>query len=291
MARILLLETNVGSERYRDGTGELWYASCVAKELAQVVRRLGHEVIEVEAPSPAAANTAIAQYKPHVVWWVGHGSQNATTLERVELWIRAAPDYNVDILNDTVACAESCLTGAYLGPYLVTARTCRAYLGYRDKYYLPTCPDDYPCQCRGDNPYGVRPELWGVIVRSTHDATFHFVIGLAKGMNVAEAFYYSIDRFNYWIDYLNRVVPRDSSEAAVIRTAIWILSNNKSVQVLRAKDLNIEIPVPVATQVLRSLVFGVAASAAAFMFTGDPAASLAAGALSSAVYRKLLQLY
>lgn len=291
MARILLLESNIGAYMFGDGTGELWYASCVAKELAPVVRGLGHEVIEVEAPSPEAANTAIAQYRPHLVWWIGHGSENVTTLERVELWISAAPDYNVDILNDTVACAESCLTGVYLGPYLVTARACKAYLGYRDLYYFPWCGTDYPCQCRGDNPHGVRPEIWSVIVRSMHDATFHFVIGLARGMSVSEAFNYSIARFDYWIDYLSRVAPRDSTEEAVIRTAIWVLAHDKSVQVLRAKDLGTRIPVPVLAQALRSLALGAAASAAAFMLTLDPVISAASGALASvAVHRRLLQL-
>jgi len=208
VGRFLLLEANIGRIRFADGTGELWYASCVAKELAEQIRAAGHEVIEVVSPSPQVANAAVLQYRPHAVWWVGHGSENATSLENAAVWI-TAPGYNVDILNNTIACAESCLTGAYLGKFLVEQRGCLSYLGYTKDYYFVWCGPEVPCQCKGENPWGVRPELWSLMVRSMHDATLHFLIGLARGMNVRQAFEHSLKRFDYWISYFSGATPRD----------------------------------------------------------------------------------
>jgi len=289
LARFLLLESSVGNFSYPDGTGELWYASCVARELANQIRSLGHEVIEVVSPSPESANAAIGMYRPAVVWWVGHGGSDATTLEYMRLWIKA-PDYNVDILNGTIACAESCSTGAYLGKFLVQNRGCRAYLGYSQEYTFMWCGPDYPCQCRGDNPYGVRPEVWSAIIRATHDATFHFVIGLAMGMNVRQAFDLSLQRFDYWINHLYSVTPASGSEAAVIRAAIWALASNKDIQVLYAKDVGAIVVSGAPTlPLLSSAALGALTYLVSLPATGNNMVSAALGALATgaSIYRYL----
>jgi hypothetical protein len=283
MGRFLLLEGNVGYTRFPDGTGELWYASCVARELANQIRAMGHEVVEVVSPTPEMANTAISQYRPNAVWWVGHGSTDTTTLENVAVWIKA-PSYNVDILNNTIACAESCLTGAYLGKFLVEQRGCLSYLGYSREYYFLWCGPRMPCQCRGDNPWNVRPELWELMVRSMHDATFHFMIGLARGMNVKQAFNLSLSRFDYWINYFASVTPRDDSEAAVIRTAMWVLQWDKSVQVLYAKSEGITVPRPAPPPLIRAAGIGALASLVALPISGDARFSAALGAAVAGAY-------
>ena len=91
MAKFLFLLCEYG--RYQ----ELKYASCVARRIADEIRRLGHQVILVERPSPSDANEAIKRHKPDVVWWVGHGNVDVTTLERLRVWIKA-PNYNTDVL-------------------------------------------------------------------------------------------------------------------------------------------------------------------------------------------------
>jgi hypothetical protein len=288
MGIFLLLEANIGKVMFDNGTGELWYASCVARELAPQIRAAGHSVIEVESPSPEAANTSIERYKPNVVWWVGHGSTDSITLENVALWIKA-PGYNVDVLNSTIACAESCLTGAYLGKFLVEQRDCLAYLGYISEYLFPWCGSRTPCQCSGENPWGVRPDVWSAIVRSTHDATFHFVIGLARGMNVKQAFDFSLNRFDYWINYLSSIPPADEYESATIRTAIWILSSNRDIQVLYAKDVGIVVPGVSIHPLLSSAALGALTYLVALPMTGSNTASAALGALATGVsiYRYL----
>jgi len=238
MAKFMFLETEYG--RYR----ELLYASCVAKRIADEVRKLGHEVIEVQRPSPSDANDAIRREKPDVVWWVGHGNANTTTLERVQVWIKA-PDYNTDILNGMGACALSCLTGRYLGKYVTEERDCKAYLGYRDLFYFMWCADPwrYNCACQGRNPWEVRPELWKKMVECMHEANLYWVLGLAKGMTAKEAYDFSIQRFNYWINYFENVKPKDKNEASVIRTVLWVLTHDRDCQVLYG-DPNWKVPVP-----------------------------------------------
>jgi len=238
MAKILILETEYG--RFR----ELWYSSCVAKEYVPTLKATGHEIIEVSKPYPADANRVIADKKPDLVWWCGHGSWTATTLERVRLWIRK-PDFNTDILNDRVGLAESCKTGAELGPYLTTKKKCISYLGYKGSYWFMWCADPYHynCACSGRNPWGVREKIWAKLVRSMHDATFHFVLGLAKGMTTGEANEYSLKKFDEWIKYCEDIKPKDAREARVIRTTIWVLKTDKDHQVLCGKTDH-KIPPP-----------------------------------------------
>lgn len=231
MGRIMFLECEYG--RFR----ELAYASCVAKQAAEyIARNTAHQVIEVPRPSPEEANNAIRRYKPHVVWFVGHGNRDAVTLERVQLWIRA-PDHNTDILRDTIVCAESCLTGAYLGEYLVRSRGCRAYLGYKDPYWFLWCEGGGTnCPCSGDNPYGVRKEVWKILVESMHKATVTFVVSLAAGKDVYEANADSLKMFDKLIDEISRIRPENEAEASIIETCRWVLSMDKSAQVLYSSD-------------------------------------------------------
>jgi len=226
---------------------ELLYASCVARKIADKIKMLGHEVILIERPSPQNANDAIAKYKPDVVWWVGHGSENSTTLEYVQLWIQA-PNVNTKILDGTIACAESCLTGVYLGKYVTEKEKCRAYLGFREEFWFMWCndPQYYNCACQGKNPWGVREELWAKMVECMHEACLYFVYGLAQGMTAKDAANYSAQRFAYWITYFTNVEPKDEEEAAVIWATIWTLMIDVSAMVLHG-DLNATVPVTPVT--------------------------------------------
>jgi len=232
MAKILFLETEYGkksnTERYRD----LWYASCVAKEIAAKCKELGHNIIEVSKPSPDDANKTIKKEKPDACWWVGHGNETTTTLEKVEVWISTT--YNTEILNDVGACALSCLTGKQLGNFLTTEKKCPAYLGYSSFFWLMWCNDSkyYNCACMGTNPLGVREELWRKMVTCMHESTLYYVLGLAEGKNAGEANEYSKTRFAYWIKYLEDIEPKNDTEAGVIETTIWCLNNDLKVQVL-----------------------------------------------------------
>lgn len=292
MARFLLLESNVGKVRYSNGTGELWYSSCVARELAKQIKELGHEVIEVVAPSPEAANAAIHSYKPDVVWFVGHGLEDRTSLELAKLWIKA-PDYNVDVVRGTVVCAESCLTGAYLGKYVVSNGGASAYLGFTKEVMFIWCGEKVPCQCSGENPWGVRPEVWQVIVKAPHDAIFHFVIGLAKGLSLKQAYELAYNRFNYWIDYLSKIRYASDAEAAIARVAIWSLAWDANAMVLYARDASSSVvrvqapavqPQAVAApspSIARPVAVGATVGLFALPVTGDARAALILGGLAT----------
>ena len=238
MAKILFLETEYG--RYR----ELWYASCVAKKIAAKCRELGHDVIEISKPLPSDANRVIEKEKPAVCWWTGHGNETTTTLENVKVWISTT--FNTEILNDVGACALSCLTGRQLGKFLTTEKKCPAYLGYSNLFWFMWCGDPkyYNCACMGKNTWGVREELWRKIVECMHESNLYYVLGLAEGKNAGEADEYSKTRFAYWIEYLEDIDPENATEAAVIKTVIWVLNNDKNVQVLHG-DPNWKITPPV----------------------------------------------
>ena len=214
---------------------ELSYSSCVAEKIAEKVRMLGHDVILVRRPTPEVANEAIKNYKPDVVWWVGHGDIDKTTLENIELWI--STDYNVQILDNVIACALSCFTGKYLGRYLVENYNCLAYLGYTTEFWFIWCNEaKYDnCACTGKNPFGIDEDLWYKLVICNHEANLYFVLGLAKRMSVRRAKEYSLERFKFWIDYFENVEPKDKEENAVIRTCIWCLNNNMKATVLYSK--------------------------------------------------------
>lgn len=280
MSRFLFLESDVGECR------ELLYASCVAKEIASAVRRLGHEVVEVEKPSPSDANAAIMAENPDVVWWVGHGNTEATTLEDVELWIRK-PDLNTEILNGRTACALSCSTGP-LGRYLTETKKCNAYMGYNDLFYFAWCESKcgmyYNCACQGTNPWGVREEVWVELVKSMHEATLHFVLGLAQGKNAGDAYRLSMDRFLYWIQRFEAVEPESGAEASVIAMTVWSLQHDMSCQVLHGEP-RWGAPLPPRRKML-PLLAGIAAGGAAGYLTGNPVIGLGIGTATAYITYK-----
>jgi hypothetical protein len=122
------------------------------------------------------------------------------------------------------------------------------------------------------------------MVRSMHDATFHFVIGLARGMNVRQAFNFSLSRFDYWINYFASVTPSSDEEAAVIRNLIWYLQHDKSIQVLYAKGEGIVVPGPAPSPLIRAAGLGALASLVALPVSGDASLSAVIGAAVVGAY-------
>jgi len=250
--KILFLESVSG--RY----DELKYATCVAKKYASELRKKGHEVIEIERPSPKQANEAIKKYKPDVVWWVGHGSKDRATLEKIKLWISTT--HNLQILKDTIAVAHACFTGLQLGPKAVkTGAT--AYLGYTKELWFQWCndPEYYNCACSGKNPYGIRPEVWKKILISSHVGTLTFIKSLAEGKDLKTAFDDSIKAFEKYEDELKKIKPSNQSEASIIRVQLWALDNNKGAQVLYIRKTGEKAEVKTSNKIrpLKSLmIFG-----------------------------------
>jgi len=205
MAKFLFLECKYGLN------DELWFASCWAKEIANAIRQLGHEVIEIESPSVEVANTTIAEYKPDVTWHASHGYCCTNSLEKLEIWISTPlnkcyvlgePEKGCkleqyeDVFSGMVINALSCLTGQYLARHLTMHHGCIAYLGYIDLFFLNYMEG---CACGCIIP-GVRNEVIAASFICTVDANLHFCLGLAVGMSIREAYEYSLQRFNEWIE-------------------------------------------------------------------------------------------
>jgi len=223
--RILFLESHRG--RYE----ELKYASCVAKKFAEELRRKGHDVIEIERPTPEQANEAIKRYRPDIVWFVGHGYADRATLEEVREWITISR--NIDILRNTVTVAHSCLTGIRLGKEAVR-RGAVAYLGYTEEFWFLWCDDErnYNCACEGRNPYGARQEVWRKLVTYPHYPPLVFLREVAGGRDLKSAFDESIETAKRLIKELESITPASPSEGAMIKVAVWSLDGNKDSQVL-----------------------------------------------------------
>jgi len=231
--RFLFLETMNGVKGC-----ELWYASCVAKRIAKEISRLGHIVLEIERPTAQDAVKAIREFNPDVVWWVGHGNKGVTTLERLSVFISSSKcpnnkgDVNLDILSGRIANALSCLTASCLGA-VVTEYGAKAYYGYEKEFWFMWCgcPTQYGCACGAYNPWKpeVRDEILKIIMECMHEANLYFTLGIAQGMTPEEAFWYSIDRFNYWINVLEKIEPISDREAALIASAIRLLEIDRSI--------------------------------------------------------------
>ena len=216
---------------------ELTYASCVARKFAEEIKKK-HTVIMVEDPDPKTANLVIKRYRPDVVWWVGHGNPNTTTLKDVAVWIQA-PEYNTDILNGVIACAMSCLTARVLGKYVTKNKKCKYYVGYNDVIWFNWCNDEkyFNCACSGRNPYQIRQELWKNIIECVFDANLYFVKGLSDGKSVEDAYKMCYDRYNYWIDYFDNVETEGEHEFAIVRVTVWSLKHDRDALRLLGGDV------------------------------------------------------
>ena len=216
---------------------ELNYASCVAvKYVAPSISKMGHDVRVVLDPSPKEANENISEFKPDVVWWVGHGNKSVTTLQDVKFWIGDAEhcdnvNYtgNREVLKGTIADAHSCYTACCLGKSLTERYGCRYYLGYVDKFLFMWCGCEKSCACGYSNPTTCRDVVLTYCMIAPHDANLYFVIGLAKGMSPEKAYGYCLNRFNQWIDVLSRINPINPEEAAMLAAAVHVMKYDASI--------------------------------------------------------------
>lgn len=245
MATFLFLECYQGSSIPAD----LYYASCVAREVASKIRATGHTVIEVLSPTPQDANSTIQRYNPDVIWFVGHGNRCITTLENMAKWISVensevyCDNFNAEIVNGKIVNALSCLTGQVLGPKLVSEHGCNAYLGYEDEFYFLICTDN-PCPCGNPKPEGIRKEVWEAALKCVHESNLYFCYGLAQGMTTDEASEYSYNRYYEWIDYFENIEPQNEDEESIINVAIQLLWYNSSIQRLYETSTPPPLPPP-----------------------------------------------
>jgi len=223
--KFLFLETFNGSNGC-----ELYYASCVAKKIAQMVKELGHEVIEVDRPSPADANNAIKTHRPDIVWWVGHGNADSTTLEKVQYWITTTK--NQSILDGTIADALSCITARNLGKLLTKSYGCKYYLGYYSEFWFVwcQCPNTTGCACGEHTPSGVRKKVAEYAFSCMHEANLYFILGLAKGFTPEQAHWYSLERFEQWIKFWKSFEPQNNKENSLIASVLQVLKIDKPIQ-------------------------------------------------------------
>ena len=232
---------------------ELEYASCVARDIiAPKIAEGGHEVRVVNSPTPEDANRHIAEFKPDVVWWVGHGSQGATSLERVKIWIsdKQCPhnygDKNKEVLKGKIANALSCHTAACLG-LRQTEGGVRYWLGYKKPFWFIWCycPQTWGCACGRYNPNPkVRDEVNRQVMICMHDANLFFCVGLAKGFTPEQAHGYSLMRFDKWIEHFEQFEPQTPEEASIVAMAVRVLKMDRPVQVLESGGREVEAETP-----------------------------------------------
>jgi len=247
--RILFLESEHG--RY----SELKYASCVASRYAEELRKKGHEVYEVRRPTPDEADAKIRELKPDVIWFVGHGDPDKATLENIRLWVRSTND--LWQFRGRVVVAHSCLTGIELGKAAV-AKGAVAYFGYKDEMWFVWCDESkYPnCACSGENPYGVRPEVWMKLVTYPHHPPLEFLTAVAEGKDFKEAFDHSLAVTDKLVAELQSIQPLSQQEASMIKVTEWALEGNRDDQVLyrRTAEMGVETEQALSKTLARMLI-------------------------------------
>jgi len=228
--RFLLLETRRGNKC------ELEYASCVARRIAKAIRREGHDVMEVDSPSPSDADEAISSYNPDHVWFIGHGNSCLATLENVNLWVSSercgCQEKNTDALSGVSANALSCTTAKCLGKKLTKFHGNSWYLGYYDSFVFIFCGcnQTWGCSCGRYNPYKIRDEVNRNAVTCMHESNLFFTLGLAKGYKEDEAHGYSLNRFSQWIKHWEEFEPNNDKEASLANLANTVLRKDKKLQ-------------------------------------------------------------
>jgi len=220
---------------------ELNYASCVAvKYIAPAIARMGHSVKVVLDPTPDQANKIIKEFKPDIVWWVGHGAKSVTTLEDVKFWIGDHDhcdqfnfNENKEVLKGVIADAHSCLTAACLGKSLTKNYGCKYYLGYTDKFLFMwcACQHTWGCACGYYNPAKgvIRDIVLSYCMMAPHEANLQFTVALSRGMSPEQAYGYCLERFDQWIKLLSSITPQNHQEAAMLMAAIHILKYDKTI--------------------------------------------------------------
>ncbi|MHC1636492.1 MAG: hypothetical protein ACXQTS_07770, partial [Candidatus Methanospirareceae archaeon] len=199
-----------------------------AREVANYIRSLGHEVLEVERPDGETATTVIRDFKPDIVWHVGHGAVCVTALEYDDPWLTkksnsyelCTEDRFLDIVAGRIFDALSCFTGVELGKEVVN-RGAKAYLGYIKEFWFLLC-NDIPCPCgRGKtDPVLIRA------LKATQLCNLEFLKSLAEGKSIDEAFEASLSRFDEEIKYF------ENSTHRIAPIAIKCLRLDKNHQVL-----------------------------------------------------------
>lgn len=234
--KFLILSTQYGA------WCELEYGSCVAREIAEILKELGHHVRIVMKPKPEDANKAINEFAPDVVWFVGHGNTFITTLERLTHWIvdkthcGGREDKNLNILKGKIANALSCLTAACLGKILTKYYGCNYYLGYEKEFWFLWCgcvgPDGFGCACGRWNPLpgAVRDFVNRFAVICMHESNLYFLVGLALGFTPEQAHGYSLKRFDQWIKYWKNFKFKTGVERNLAALTLRLLKIDRDIQ-------------------------------------------------------------
>lgn len=221
---------------------ELYYASCVAEKVAKQIKKKGHEVIEVKTPSPEDANEAIRKHNPDHIWWIGHGARSAVSLEDVNIWIadrehcgQSYGNKNREVLRGVNANALSCHTAYCLGKSLTAHYNTKWYLGYDKPFELIWCGCDPTCACGENNPWGrkgVRDKVTRNAMECMHESNLYYTLGLAKGYDSQEAYWFSLQRFKHWIKYWEKFEPQSDREKSLANLVNRVLRKDMKRQKL-----------------------------------------------------------
>ena len=211
--RVMFLETETPEE--------LQYGSCLAKR-----REYG---IHVRDPYPETAVSAIGQYSPDVIWWIGHGSPEVTTLrdKRVFVSTRTPEDVIKRLFGGRVVVAVSCYTARELGPYV--AKYAFAYFGARDAYYFIITPAG---PCPQTTVSGVRYEVLYNASVCAFEPTLVLVDALHGGYHPVDAYKVCREKFEEYMQYFNSLTPVSDYEKSLKNLALYILHIDYNIWVM-----------------------------------------------------------
>ena len=201
---------------------ELRYASCVAKK-----RNYGYHIRD---PYPEVAITAIRQFRPNIIWFVGHGAPSFTTLRDEKLFISTSTPEDVirDLFSGTVVVAVSCYTARELGFYV--AKYAHAYFGAMDAYYFIINDDAGPCA--QNSVEGVRQEVMYNALVCAFEPTLTLVDALNAGYDVDTAYRVCMNKYDEFISYFENLKPQTDAERSLRDLALYVLNIDKRIWVM-----------------------------------------------------------
>lgn len=117
------------------------------------------------------------EYDPKGLFEGGHGSNWAISGQNGSMLWWAQWHKRMTEMRGKIVYLYSCYTGAWLGPWMVSEWKALSYLGFDDEAWIGT--SQHYKECAG--------EPW---------------IALIDGDKISEAYQRTIDKYNYWIQYL-----------------------------------------------------------------------------------------
>lgn len=210
----------------------------LTEPLRDYARELGYEVIALEGgeATPEAVHSAILTHDPFFVFSSGHGCSSVhTTVDYKDaLWVspgcaeHSHADDKVQMLRDRVTYLLSCYCGKELVPAIVKAGG-RTAVGYSDEF-LWVVDTDSPIN---EDPFAV----------TFFDCPNYFMSLILEGENIRDAYYKTVDKYDYWIKQWETWIVENPNADAYHRSraflSINLLEHDRNIMSLYGEEFNV----------------------------------------------------